>query len=73
MAILATALALFVQGWVAAAVVAGVAALALAGLWWRGTCRAAEAVAVVDGCAAKLGLLPCGPEDSREQGQGGAI
>jgi hypothetical protein len=44
--------------------VAGVAAALVAlcgGLWWRGTVRASQAMAVVDYLACGLGLVRCAP------------
>jgi GT2 family glycosyltransferase len=57
-ALLLTGFAAFFQDWGLAAI-AGVLFTGCIGAWVRGTYRAAEAVAVVDGLAQQLELYPC--------------
>jgi GT2 family glycosyltransferase len=57
-------------GLIAATAASGALLAACAGLWWRGICRASQAVAVVDGWAADLGMVPCG--DGAAVGRGRA-
>jgi len=49
---------------------AGMLLAACLALWWRGTCRAAEAVTVVDGLARQLHFVPCDPSGSAKSGSG---
>jgi GT2 family glycosyltransferase len=67
LALLAAGVAAGLQSWPAAL---GAAAILLvcAGLWWRGTCRASQALGVVDYLACGLGLVRCAPSP-RPQGQ----
>jgi GT2 family glycosyltransferase len=63
------ALGLAVALWWGLAAAVGAALLAvLAALWWRGTRRAAQAVAVVEAAARSLGLIRCQPTDEGRAG-----
>jgi GT2 family glycosyltransferase len=55
-----------------ATLVAAAILLLCGGLWWRGTCRASQAVAVVDHLAGSLGLVRCtsAPHNPSERGGG---
>ena len=63
LALLALAATAAAVGWPSwpLGVVAGLLVALGAGVWWSGTRRAAQAVAVVDAMAKKLGLLRCEP------------
>ena len=41
------------------AAAAGLLVAAVAGMWWRGACRATRMVAVIDKCAHELEMIPC--------------
>jgi GT2 family glycosyltransferase len=69
---LAAAGALAFQAWPVALEAALVLLLCLL-LWWRGTCRACEAVAVVDFLARRLGLVPCEPSPLRPERGAAAV
>ncbi len=43
---------------------------ACVGVWWRGTCRASQAMAVVDFLATELGLVRCEPSPPQQQAPG---
>ncbi len=59
LACLGGTIAFILGGWEVAGVAAALVLLVGAGLWWRGTRRASRALAVFDGFAHTLRLLPC--------------
>ncbi|HEY7158026.1 MAG TPA: glycosyltransferase, partial [Gemmataceae bacterium] len=71
---LAAGVATAFQLWPAAGVAAAILLLC-GGLWWRGTCRASQVVAVVDHLAGGLGLVRCAPSPQapEEAGRAGNV
>jgi GT2 family glycosyltransferase len=70
LAVLAAGAAAGLQSW-PVALGAGAALLACGGLWWRGTRRAAQALAVIDYLARGLGLVRCAPTPGQGAGARG--
>jgi GT2 family glycosyltransferase len=66
LAVLAAGVAAGLPFW-PAALGAGALLLMCGGLWWRGACRAAQALGVIDYLACSLGLVRCAPSP-RPQG-----
>src|SRR5439155_18241215 len=64
--LLAVAVSAVLGVWPLAALSGGCAVLCL-GAWWRGSYRAAQAVAIVDTAAANLGLLRLDPNLGRNE------